>query len=373
MPDWMDQRHSHQLVVTMVSPTDITATLGRLENVEPSASSLTAAYYSDTRTSGKLVYYGEGWVRGSLLRIAYKIPEWGYTRTLGTYMVANDDASRSHGIWRTELKLHSMLYALDKNVGKPKTLARGASALAATKQILSAAKRPYVATKARNVKLKDAMVLESGTSELRRLFALAKACNNRLDVTATGKISVDPYQLPYSKAPVLTIDLDDPRGVAMDGVARSSNFLELPNRAMVIYRYSAEVTKNGRKTTEQREIVEYADATGKRSAASIGWVITSVHQPSEMSPETAARAQKLAKSYLSQDSQEHVEWTLTTTYLPLWEGDVVDLVVHDGPQQYRGHRHCLVKSIELELQHFTMRMVLKEVKPYDDEEEEEDD
>ena len=369
--DWLDHRHSHRLVTTMVSQTNLDSPIGTLEGVVPSQSSVTASYYTDTRTSASLAYVGDGWVRGSLIRLTYEIPEWNYKRVLGTYHATQDPAERHNGQWHTTLELHSMLHAMSRDVPKPMTLGKGASALAATKQILTAAKRPYLAPKAKDAKLKEPLVLESGTDQLKRLYALSKACDNRLDVDPHGRILVNPYQAPYAKAPVLSIDLGDPRGVALDGISRSSNWLEMPNRAYVSYKYSAEVTKNGKKTTEQREIVEYVDATGSRSPSAVGWVITDVHSLSEMSPQTAARAQQLAREYLQNDSYEHVEWELDTTYLPIWEGDVVELVVRDGPEQYRGKRKCLVKNLELELQHFTMRLTLKEVRPYDDEKEEE--
>lgn len=369
--DWLDHRHSHRLVAAMVSQTNLDSPMGTLEGVIPSRSSVTASYYTDTRTSARLAYVGDGWVRGSLVRLTYEIPEWNYKRELGTYHATKDPAQRDHGQWHTDLELHSMLHAMSRDVAGPMALAKGASALAAAKQILSAARRAYLAPKARDAKLKEPLVLESGSDQLKRLYALAKACDNRLDVDSHGRVLVEPYQAPYAKAPKLAIDLGDPRGVALDGMSRTSSWLEMPNRAYVSYRYSAEVTKGGRKTTEQREIVEYADATGARSPASVGWVITDVHSLSEMSPQTAARAQQLAKEHLRNGSYEHAEWELSTTYLPLWEGDVVELVVRDGPEQYRGRRKCLVKSLDLELRHFTMRLTLKEVRPYDDEKEEE--
>lgn len=369
--DWLDHKHSHRLVTTMVSQTNLDSPIGQLDGVITDQSSITASYYTDSRTSASLAYVGDGWKRGSLIRLTYEIPEWNYKRELGTYHATQDPAQRQNGQWHTTLELHSMLHALSRDVAKPMTLAKGASALAATKQILSAAKRAYVAPKAKDAKLKEPLVLESGTDQLKRLFALSKACDNRLDVDSHGRILVDPYQAPYAKTPVLSIDLGDPRGVALDGISRNSNWLEMPNRAYVSYKYSAEVNKGGKKKTEQREIVEYADATGSRSPSAVGWVITDVHSLSEMSPQTAARAQQLAKEYLQNDSYEHVEWELNTTYLPIWEGDVVELVVRDGPERYRGKRKCLVKNLELELQHFTMRLTLKEVRPYDDEKEEE--
>ena len=364
--DWSDLRRTDVLAVTMVSPTNLDAPLGELVGLDPTGCSVTAGYYTDTRTSGRLAFVGDGWVRGSILRLWHRIPEWGYEREVGTYMAVDDPATRDRGSWRTELELHSMLKALSTDVAKPKTLGVGASALAASQQILETSSRPYVVSKANDTKLKDALVLESGTDQLSRLYSLAKACDNRLDVDAHGRVTIDPYQAPYAKSPVLEISLSDPRGVAQEGITRTSNLLSMPNRAYVSYRY----TDSSGGKSEQREIVEFADATGSRSPASVGWVISDVHSLSEMEPQTAARAQELARQYLEDDQHEHVEWELTTAFLPVWEGDVVDLVVDDGPEWYRGRRRCLVKSLDMELAHFTMRLTLKEVRPHDDEKEE---
>lgn len=52
--DWADQTRRDVLTFQMVSPTNIEQVYGELDGVDLSGSSLTAAYYTDTRTSGKL-------------------------------------------------------------------------------------------------------------------------------------------------------------------------------------------------------------------------------------------------------------------------------------------------------------------------------
>ena len=92
-----------------------------------------------------------------------------------------------------------------------------------------------------------------------------------------------------------------------------------------------------------------------------------MHQLTEMAPATAQRANQLARQYLANDAIEHVEWEVTTTYLPISAGDVVELVVHDGLKAYQGARKCLVKTCELELGTMTMQLTLKEAASGDEE------
>ena len=118
----------------------------------------------------------------------------------------------------------------------------------------------------------------------------------------------------------------------------------------------------------QREINASAQVSSDNphSGAVRGYNVVDFRELTEMSPATAARAQQLAKQYLAADSIEHVEWQLSTIYLPIWEGDTVELVISDGEEAYQGVRHCLVKNVELKLSDMTMQLTLKETSSGDD-------
>lgn len=365
MIDWRDQRRTNNIKVTMVSPTNLEATYGELEGIDLSGSSLSAGYYVDTRTSGTLAVVGDGWIRGSFLRVAYEIPEWDYRRVLGTYLVTDDGASRSNGKWDYELQLQSTLFALSTEKGKrPWTIAQGASAKRAIKQILEAANRPYIDKNSRDYIFASPVVMESGTSVLARLFALTKPSNNRLDVDGNGYVTISPYVLPDSKVPILEIDLLDPRGIAHDDLTRYTDWLQMPTEVALSYKYTE--TVNGAAT--EREITAWATISANKHAARAirGYTVTDFRTISDMNPQTQAQAQKLVNEYLKGDSREHVTWNITTQYLPIWEGDVITLVVHDGMEQYRGIRKCLVKNVELDLQFMQMQLTLKETASGDD-------
>lgn len=365
MIDWRDQRHENRITVQMVSPTNLNDVYGELEGVDLSGSSLSAGYYVDTRTSGTIAVVGEGWIRGSFLRVIYEIPEWDYRRTLGTYLVTDDGAKRSNGRWDYELQLQSMLFALStEKAKKPWTLAKGASAKKAIKQILEASNRPYIDKASRDYTFGSPVVMESGKPILTRLFGLTQPSSNRLDVDGNGYVTISPYVLPNSKVPILEIDLNDPRGIAHDDLARSTDWLQMPTEAAVSFKYTT--SSDGKSVEHEINAWATVSANSHASRAIRGYTVTDFRTISDMNPQTQAQAQKLANEYLKGDSREHVTWNLTTQYLPIWEGDVITLRVYDGMEQYRGIRKCLVKNVELDLQFMQMQLTLKETASGDD-------
>ena len=367
MIDWRDQRHSNVIKVAMVSPTNLEDVYGELEGVDLSGSSLSAGYYTDTRTQGSIAVVGDGWIRGSFLRITHEIPEWDFSRDLGTYLVTDDGASRSNGIWHYDLQLQSMLFALSTEKARtPWTIAKGARAKTAMRQILESAGRPYIDVSSNDYIFGSPLVMDSGQTLLSRMFALTQPSGNRLDVDGRGYVTISPYILPDSKVPQLEIDLADPRGIAHDDLERTTDWLQMPTEAAVSFKYST--TENG--SSVQHEINAWAtvSADSHASRAIRGYVVTDFRTVSDLNPQTQAEAQRLANLYLNGDSREHIEWNLTTQYLPIWEGDVIALRVHDGQSQYRGVRKCLVKNVELDLQFMTMQLTLKETSSGDDNE-----
>lgn len=368
--DWKDQTRKDRLKFEMVSATSLNHTYGELDGVDLSGSTLDAAYYTDLRTSGKLKVRGDGWVRGSRIRITHEVPDWNYRNVLGTYFVTADPASRHHGGWEYELNLESSLKGLSEDkLVRPWTIAKNAMAVTAMRKCIGDAKQTYDVSRAKNAKLKTPQVIDSGTSRLEALFTLCTLSKNRVDVNGNGTIVVSPYVLPANKAAKFRIDLDDARGVSLDDLERESDWLSMPDVVAVSHKYSDSVKKGGKTETVQREINAVAKVSGKAHQSNVlrGYTITDFRSLSELEPRTAQQAQKLANSYLSGDTRELVTWTLSTTYLPVWEGDVVELAVRDGMQAYRGIRKCLVKNVSLDLQHMTMRLTLKETASGDEE------
>lgn len=363
--DWKDLRRQGELHFYMVSPQNIDHVLGELEGVDLNGSSLTSAYYTDTRGNGTLKVVGDSWIPGSFVRVVYQIPEWDWQRELGTYIVTSDKANRKNGIWTTTLTLATMLQTLAEDItGDFWTIAEGASVKNSLKQIMEARGAKYLDKGANDITATSTLTLDPGCSQLEKLYALAEVSGNRLDVNGHGVITMSKYVLPARKMPIFEISLDDPRGLSQDDLERESDWLTIPNRAAVSYKWTETVDNK----SVEHHISAYVDLpnSSKYSIPSRGYVVTDFKQLNELEPKTYARASEIARQNLESKKVLN-EWTLTMQYLPIWEGDTVDLIVKDGQEQFRGTRHCLVKSLDLDLGDMTMQLVLKETASGDEE------
>lgn len=357
--DWRDLRRMDRVWVEQIDPANLDASRGELVGVDLAKSSIKAAYYSDTRTSAKIVVVGGNWIRGSFLRVHHEIPEWDFDEVLGTYLVTNDDSVRQSGAWVTTLDCQSILYGLSTDVAaSPWVLGSNSYALTAAHQMLSNIGREYVDRTPNDYMIRGAKLLDSGTSVLSRLFALCEVCDNRLDVDDFGRVVFEPYIAPSAKSPSFELDLADPRGIVISDVSRSSDWLRTPNRAVIVYRFT--------EGDVEKTVFGQADATGASSPTVRGYVITDYREVDELTPATAYAAQLMAKSKLETSSLESVEYSLSTTYFPTWAGDVIDLVIDDGEEAYQGRRRCLVKSLEMDLQYLTLKLALKELSHEED-------
>lgn len=356
MTDWLDTTLKKNVIVEKVSPNDIDEVIGILEGVDRGSSSIECGYYTDTRTSGSLTVVGDSYERFQFLRPIVEVPEIGHRRELGLYLVWNDPASKPASEWVYELELQSMLHTLSTSMsGRLWTLAANSKAMTAARQMLSKCGRQYVIT-GNDYVMKSLKAFDANTSWLSRLYGLAEVSGNRIDVDGHGRITIGQYVEPSAKTPKMTLNIDDPRGI-IQSISMSSNELSMPNQVVVRCAYSETVNGN----TVNKEVVGQADLKGGFSAATRGFTVTNYVEESDMSPRTVARANQLAAERLKRDTAGIVEWEIETPYLPLWEGDVVSLLVSDGPSGHTNARKCLVKSIDMELLHCGMKIGLKEV------------
>lgn len=363
--DWKDLSRTDMIDFVMVSPQSLEQTYGTLQNAVLSECSVSSLYYSDTRTSASISVLGvDQYVPNSLIRIIHRIPEWGYSNELGTYLVRKSPFTRKNSAWKTKLTLESRLEGLALNLAKSAwTVAKGANALDAIRQMLSEANVPFDAGSARGLVVSEPYVYETGGSVLSRLYDLCNLSKNRLDVNARGEIIVAPYTEPMYKPPKFRLDLADLHGLVSDDISLTSNYMETPNRAIVTYRYTED--KNGESVDQ--EITAFTDSTGSNSIGARGYVVSDYYEVSKLEPPTYATALELSKQRLLNQQKDKVEWEIKCPYFPVWEGDVIELVVHDGPKSYQGNRHCLVKSQKISLDTMSMELVLKETASGDEE------
>lgn len=364
MSDWNSLGKRWRVTYMMVTPASPDSTMGELEGVLPSSATITESYYTDTRVQAQLSYIGDGWVRQAFVRIIAEIPEEGYREELGTFLAAKDDAKYENGEWKTTLALESMLYALDVQAGKaPWIVKQGAMALAAMEQMLKTCNRPYVLLDAKDHKMTKNTVYETGTTYLARLYDLADLSNNRLDVDGHGRVIVEPYVLPSDRSPSFVIDLAAADGIAVDGIERSSNYLDRPTECVAYHREGT--------GDEQTETRGYASNSGYVSFGSRGYVITKVVELSDLSPNTSAAANAIAREKLDRSAMESIEWNVTTEYMPIHAGDV-GWLQNTGDPVYPQRQKVMVKSREVELEHMTMKLTLKLADSNDTDQEEEE-
>lgn len=366
--DWLDQTREDELHAYLVSPTNPDDIFDELLSVDWAASSISCGYYTDTRTSGSLVFVGDNYKpRGAFVRIVYEVPAWGYTRELGTFAPIEDPTARQNGQWKTTLELHSMPYTMSLDIATcPMQISAGANILTAMEYELTQAGRAYVFKDPNAYIFAHPKIMETGKSRLSRLFELCTLSDNRLDVDGHGRMTIEPYVLPAKRPTVATIDLSDPRGIAYDSVTRSTDWLGMPTTAAVSYSYS-DKDANGESVTREINAAVSVLATNHASKTVRGYNIVDFREITDLSPATAAAAQQLAKTYLERDAYEKIEWEITTKFLPVWEGDVVELLVPDGDPLYAGTRRCMVKNIDLSFPHMDMTLTLKETNTPDEE------
>lgn len=363
--DWQDLTRTQRLHAYMVPTTNIDDVYGELDGVDWAASSFTCGYYTDTRTSGQLVVHGDGWNRNSFIRIVYEIPEYDYAKEIATYAVKNDDRDISNGETVTTLELVSMLHTMSLDLAPlPRVIGAGASVLSAFSAECRDAGRDYVFRDALDAKTSSVNIMETGTSRLARCYQLCTMSNNRLDVDGHGRITIGRYVIPSTKTPAMTIDMQDARGVTFDDLHLSTDHCSTPSRAVVSFTYSDTATN------ETKEIVASVDveATNHGDIKQRGYVVTDFTNLTEMNPQTYNQALAIAKQKLATDKQEKIEWTVTTKFLPLWEGDVVEIVMPETAGEYSGTRKCLVKSIDMTGEYCDMKITLKETASPDTEE-----
>ena len=138
-----------------------------------------------------------------------------------------------------------------------------------------------------------------------------------------GRMVVEPYVVAAKKAVKGTIP-NGSKSLMLSGVDIESTQSGTPNRAAVKYAYQQTYTSGGKQKT--RDVVIYglaaAAATSATSAQKAGRFITETYTPNSMKPQTQARANQLASTYLKKASGYTTSYTLRMLYFPLHIGEV---------------------------------------------------
>ena len=359
--DWSDLKHTWELQFLQLAPSNATDVLGELEGVDLSSASITEGYYTDTRVQAKLDYYDASRYRQAFIQVRASVPEWGYSTILGTFMPTDDDVSLSGGSVKTSLSLESMLYAMDlQQHSAPWVVYQGASLQDVVDRISINTCRPWRNCSMNGYNYGSTVVYGSGESYLSCLFDACNQSNNRVDVEGDGTFTISPYILPNRRTPVFTLDVTDERGIVSDGITRSSDYLSLPTECSVYYNANSE--------NKTDVIYGYASHGGRFGHGERGYIISKVESVSEAPAGGVAELNEKAQTLLANASTENVEWELTTEYMPVHAGDVGYIRgLTQDIEPYNGQQLVMIKNIELELEHMTMKLTLKSSNSLDEE------
>ena len=361
MADWTDLRRDGEFHAYIIQPNNLTGIGKEMEGVFWDRASFSAGYYSGTRTSGKLIVIEGSWRPDTLIRVEYEIPRWNYRHTIGTYIAKASTATLEGEYWTQELELYSMLYALNRDRGKRNTLI--APATAVSKAVEAEFKDSifrYDASNIRDAEFSNAKLLEAGATKLARLNSVCSFSNNRIDVDPNGIITINKYIAPSDRTPVMTIQTSGRDSLVFEGIKRTNDYMEKPNIAIVSHVYQTEGEDN---SIEEHQVLGFAtletsDLSKNRTSV---FPIAEYYELNEMKPATLAQAEAEAMKRLEAGQHELIEWEVSTPYLPLWEGDVVFLMVDSGDEYYQGMRKCLVKNLDLSAPYGDLKLTLKEV------------
>lgn len=346
--NWLQHDYHSEIRVDMVDPHDLTKVLGVLEGVVLSDSSLSWGYYADTRVSGTITTIDDNYIDHSLLRIVHLVPEWGYEKTLATLWVKGDDTEYENGAWKTTYDLMSAMATLQNDYTTvPLTVDSGAMYIDVVKHLLEGANRPYKINNPRDYRFQRARVYEMGDSRMSNIFDMTTATKNRVNVDEYGYVTINRWDTPAVREPSMVLDLEGSGTNVLEGISRTSDRLQTENMVIV----SA--------GSEDNTVVGWAKSNGSESFAARGYTLAKVVSLESLSPLTKARADQEAESRLKSAVLASTEWSFSCLYLPLTEGDVVQINVPTG--KYEGRYKCLVKNVELSLEYMTISLKLKDV------------
>lgn len=364
----------------LVAPNNLDDVLGTLEDVDISSVSITESYYTDTRIQAKLDFYGDNTQRQAWIRIVAIETDTGYTKVLGTFIPTSDDVTLEGGVKKTTLNLESALYGVAQQVlNKPWVCYKGSivytnlsnvlknkcNMVALNEMVSLMGETAYddtypeydtLVTESTSSIFSSDYTCDAGSNVLELLYAICNTGGLRMGVSGKGRVFWSKYTAPSSRTSSFDIEVNATDSITLDSVSRSSNYLSMVSQATV-----------HSKNDEEKEIVSTATATGRLASSNRGYIVGKYYDITDMSPFTQARADQLAKEYLARNTNENVEWTLSTHYLPIHAGEVGMLSGLTQDKNYSQSQKVMVKNKELDLLTMTQKLTLKLASSNDEE------
>lgn len=328
--DWTNTKRKDRFTYELVDPNNLEATRGYIDGV--TSCKITFGYYTDTRISGSLTAYGirDQWRENSLIRVHHFVDGSDFHEEICTCFVSELGDGWEHNTDSFDMQLKSMLWRLEDDLLTSNlTLAKGSYAKKALQDIFNSCGAAYsIDSDVGNHQYGKATVYEAGKSRLSTAFDLCDTLGARLEVDGHGTIRVRKYVAPSQKPSRGIIDGE----MIYGSIDRTDNFATVPNVILVTH-------KKGDKT-----IVGRAEVSGASNMAYAkrGRRVVELHEESDMKPETAKRANELAKKYLDNNGSI-VTYSMNQLYQPIDTGDVYMLRFSDAD-----HR-CMLQTRDLDI------------------------
>lgn len=339
---WKDPAYVPELKVQMVDPWNLEVSRGELSGITKVTT--TEGYYSDTKVSGSIETIGDNYIAGSWLRI---IVDGEPVATFGAQFIKPTQAPECAK--KKTYTLQSVLWMLDADINADLvTIGQNTKCSTVISSIgKTVGKTVTFSPGWRDSLYQTAKVYERTDSYRKILADICSKANDQLGADAYGRIEIAPYTAPASKTSAWTIDADDPRGVVLSpGYDDDDETGNAYNRTLVIATGSNDQT-----------IVASSDAPASDpvSSAQRGWTRTAVHQVSDMTPSTQARANQLVSQYIPDDRSRGITRSCTCLYFPVVGGDVIDWVQDGKRSRY------LAQTVDNDYFAWTSKLTMKKL------------
>ena len=381
MPNWRDGERVDTLKVECVDP----ISLKHLSWLRVTGATIEEQYASDTRIAGTVTtIFPEDYVEQSMIRLIH-IARFSngeeYRATLGTFFALRTRESWEKGFKEVEFDLKSVLYGMENDLApRDMTLSQGAQAKAAFEKICAECHRPRIwVSGADNRKWTKNRTLEAGKSYLTWLHEIANLSGNRLDCNPNGYVTFSKYVAPSQRNYGTKLAWNSPLVISSE-ISRTSNEMTVPSRAIAtfehsykakvrdgVYKYDTTDSDGVRhkkgdpkyKEESRRKTITAVSDVKQGSYAHIGrrgFRVSTFNKLDDLGDSVSA-AQKKADEFLKRESHPVTNWTLSTLWWEVHEGDVISF----KPNAESGYRKCVVMRASKELWHYTIELELKEV------------
>lgn len=339
---WLDAAYEPTLKIQQIDPHNLNIIRGELDGI--TSVSMTDGYYSDTQISASLTTISDNYIGGSWLRcLVDNQPVF----TLGVQSIKTNQAPESSN--EKEYSLQSVLWMLSSDIAyNLYTIKKGSSGKGVMKTIAKLVEKTILFDpSSKDYTYKSAKAFERTDSYLSILNSICKSCGNTLTTDGKGRLYIIPYVVPSKKGVTWTLDADDTHGIILDpGYEDSDSSGDAYNKTVVIATNSNKKTIIGTSQVSDSSVI---------SPKYRGWNRINIHQESEMSPFTQARANTLAKTYAPDDQSRGLSRNCTCLYWPVKSGDIIEWIQNGSKKKY------LAQTIDADFSTWTVRLTLKGV------------